>query len=312
MAILIDPPLWPAHGTLWSHLVSDAGYEELHALAAALRVPRRRFDLDHYDVPESLHARAVVLGAEPVDSRELVRRLHASGLRVPTSERPAARPVRRRAYLIEHWQELGGSLGTTADGAWAHLGVNLLDRWNEPHRAYHDERHLYDVLLALDQLAVRGEQIAPVTALAAWFHDAVYSGSSTDESDSALLAAAELGRFGLDADVVEQVAEHVLATNPGGRSADPGPPVAHLLDSDIWIFASSRQRYEEYRVGVRAEYAHVADAEFAAGRGSILRGYLARPYVTAAARGLWEARAQENLANEIACLDAVNQGRIEP
>ena len=36
MAILIDPPAWPAHGTLWSHLVSDSDYDELHAFAALL------------------------------------------------------------------------------------------------------------------------------------------------------------------------------------------------------------------------------------------------------------------------------------
>ena len=28
--ILIDPPMVPAHGRLWSHLVSDASYDELH------------------------------------------------------------------------------------------------------------------------------------------------------------------------------------------------------------------------------------------------------------------------------------------
>ncbi|MGO2004190.1 DUF4031 domain-containing protein, partial [Arthrobacter rhombi] len=33
MAILIDPPLWPAHGTVFSHLVSDVSVEELHAFA---------------------------------------------------------------------------------------------------------------------------------------------------------------------------------------------------------------------------------------------------------------------------------------
>ena len=26
MSILIDPPVWPAHGTVWSHLASDASY----------------------------------------------------------------------------------------------------------------------------------------------------------------------------------------------------------------------------------------------------------------------------------------------
>ncbi|GAA3756497.1 hypothetical protein HDA32_004044 [Spinactinospora alkalitolerans] len=82
MSILIDPPAWPGpRGLLWSHLVSDVSYAELHAFARRLGVPQRGFDRDHYDVPETLHARAVELGALEVSSRTIVARLHASGLR---------------------------------------------------------------------------------------------------------------------------------------------------------------------------------------------------------------------------------------
>ena len=87
MAILIDDPLWPAHGRLWAHLVSDSDLDELHAFAAANDIPRRGFDRDHYDVPEEPHARLVAAGAEHVDGHALVRRLIASGLRVTTRER---------------------------------------------------------------------------------------------------------------------------------------------------------------------------------------------------------------------------------
>lgn len=81
MSILIDPPLVPWRGTQWSHLVSDASYDELHRFAASLGVPVRGFDRDHYDIPAEYYERAVVAGAEPVRSRELVRRLAESGLR---------------------------------------------------------------------------------------------------------------------------------------------------------------------------------------------------------------------------------------
>lgn len=81
MAILIDPPVWPAHGTLFSHLVSDVSYTELHAFALAAGVSQRAFDLDHYDVPVHMYERLVHLGAAPVRSRDLVRALIASGLR---------------------------------------------------------------------------------------------------------------------------------------------------------------------------------------------------------------------------------------
>ena len=90
MTVLIDPPLWPAHGCLWSHLVSDTSLAELHAFAAAHDVPARAFDLDHYDVPDSVHDALVEAGAEPVAAGELLRRLRAGGLRITAAQRRAA------------------------------------------------------------------------------------------------------------------------------------------------------------------------------------------------------------------------------
>ena len=79
--IFIDPPRWPARGRLWSHLVSDRSYAELHAFAELLGVPRRAFDRDHYDLPGERARVAVWLGATLVSSREIVDRLYAGGLR---------------------------------------------------------------------------------------------------------------------------------------------------------------------------------------------------------------------------------------
>ncbi|MFJ2370075.1 DUF4031 domain-containing protein [Microbacterium sp. NPDC087665] len=87
MTILVDDPLWPAHGRLWAHLVSDESLDELHAFARRHDLPPRSFDLDHYDVPEEALPRLVDGGAQPVGGKELVRRLIASGLRIPARDR---------------------------------------------------------------------------------------------------------------------------------------------------------------------------------------------------------------------------------
>jgi len=81
MTVLIDPPLVAARGRLWSHLASDASYEELHAFARTVGIPERGFDRDHYDVPSEWYDDVVAAGAVPVSSRELVTRLIAAGLR---------------------------------------------------------------------------------------------------------------------------------------------------------------------------------------------------------------------------------------
>jgi muramoyltetrapeptide carboxypeptidase len=81
MTLLIDPPNAAGHGRLWSHLASDASYDELHVFAASLGIPARGFDRDHYDIPAERYDAVVAAGATPVSSRELIRRLTAAGLR---------------------------------------------------------------------------------------------------------------------------------------------------------------------------------------------------------------------------------------
>jgi len=87
--ILLDPPLWPNHGRVWGHLVSDASLAELHDFARRAGIPERAFDLDHYDYPAERRDQLVALGAVEVSTRELIRRLRASGLRVTAAQRRA-------------------------------------------------------------------------------------------------------------------------------------------------------------------------------------------------------------------------------
>jgi predicted HAD superfamily phosphohydrolase len=89
VTILIDEARWWWKGRKWCHLVSDASYDELHEFAARVGIPRRGFQGDHYDVPEEYRDEIVGAGAEQVESRELVRRLRAAGLRLSPAERRA-------------------------------------------------------------------------------------------------------------------------------------------------------------------------------------------------------------------------------
>ncbi|MFF7645508.1 DUF4031 domain-containing protein [Streptomyces canus] len=81
MTVYIDPPAWPGHGRMWSHLISDTSFEELHVFADELGVPRRAFERDHYDIPSHRYAEVVAAGATEVSSREVVRLLTGAGLR---------------------------------------------------------------------------------------------------------------------------------------------------------------------------------------------------------------------------------------
>ena len=90
--ILVDPPTWPGWGRTWSHLVSDSSLAELHDFAERVRLPRRLFDEDHYDVPAERYDEVVAAGAQPVAGSDLIRRLIRSGLRVTQAERSGRSP----------------------------------------------------------------------------------------------------------------------------------------------------------------------------------------------------------------------------
>ncbi|MEI7617207.1 MAG: DUF4031 domain-containing protein [Actinomycetota bacterium] len=87
MAILVDDPIWHWRDRRWCHLVSDTSVHELHEFAARLDIPPRGFHGDHYDVPEEYRDVVVAAGAEPVSSRELLRRLRNAGLRLSPAQR---------------------------------------------------------------------------------------------------------------------------------------------------------------------------------------------------------------------------------
>jgi predicted metal-dependent HD superfamily phosphohydrolase len=167
-------------------------------------------------------------------------------------------------------------------------------------RGYHDLLHLAEVLAHVDELLGADDPVRESVLLAAWFHDAVYDGRPDDEEQSALLAVRTLG----DGPLADEVARLVRLTATH-RPTDDDHPGQVLCDADLGILAADPDRYASYTAGVRREYAHVPDADFAAGRAAVLRDLLAKPtlFHTDAARERWEQRARANVTREIEQLE---------
>jgi len=91
--ILVDDAVWRWRGKRWAHLISDTSLDELHEFASRLGIPRWAFQGDHYDVPSDYRERAIGLGATAVEGSELVRRLHAAGLRKRPQRREVTQPA---------------------------------------------------------------------------------------------------------------------------------------------------------------------------------------------------------------------------
>ena len=287
--IFIDPPYWPAHGTVFSHVISNTSLAELHAFAAANKIAERAFDLDHYDVPQRRYRQLVAAGAVPISGKELARTLVASGLRIKAKYRVKS----VSSVLALRWDALlPGQPG---------LGGHLLERWSEPHRHYHGATHLLAVLEALDALT---ERAAPQeVALAAWFHDAIYRGDAHDEEASAQLARSCLAGILTPVQVAEVARLVALTATHDPAAHDVAGQL--LCDADLAILGSGPAEYSRYVEEVRKDYAHIPDGDFAKGRAAVVRQLLTLDPLFGTDRGrkLWAAQAHMNLGAELLGLD---------
>ena len=321
MSIYIDPPTWPAHGTVFSHLISDVSLAELHEFAAAAGISERAFDRDHYDVPAHLYEDLVRAGAKELSGAQLTRTLIASGLRIPLKERPE----KIRPRLLRAWEaaftprlkrmEVPAELRAQLTAQVAELGESLLQAWEQPHRAYHHSGHLSQMLTDLDRLyAHRTQGSTPLAlVLAAWFHDAVYEGApGEDERRSEQLASTSLEplvtaglltghELQMVSLLVRATATHELPESVDLPAGYEPADIQFFLDADMAILAADSARYHRYLRGVRSEYSHFDDEAFRTGRTTFLRSTLGRKriFLSEQALQLWEEPARANLSAEL-------------
>lgn len=192
------------------------------------------------------------------------------------------------------WRAAVSSLGGTP------LPTDIVARYSEPHRRYHDLRHVRAVVRDSVGLVPLSPTETSVLILAACAHDVVYDAiPGTDEKLSASWAHSWLSRSGLES-YASRISNLVLMTIK--HSADPSDHVAcALLDADLAILGSPAEDYDAYASAVRQEYSAVPDDAWRTGRSRVLHSLLDRDrlYLTPAGRDRWEAQARRNLADEL-------------
>jgi predicted metal-dependent HD superfamily phosphohydrolase len=195
---------------------------------------------------------------------------------------------------------------TSAGGVPApSVATDLLARWAQPHRHYHNLDHLTAVLDIVDAHAEFADDIA-VVRLALFAHDAIYDPRATDnEEASAQLSAQLLARCSVPAPAIAEI-QRLVRLTAGHYVASDDRNGALLADADLAVLARPWPAYAAYADAIRAEYAHVPDDLFRTGRARVLSGLLALPslYRVPALRDRWEEPARANIARELALLRA--------
>jgi pantetheine-phosphate adenylyltransferase len=194
----------------------------------------------------------------------------------------------------KHWTTLMSALGNPK-GSETVL-KDLLTRYGEPHRGYHNIAH---IIAMLDELELVGENDSAVV-LAIWFHDAIYDPKAKDnEEQSARLAKDSIKQIGLPDSLGEQVNDLVMATKHTAVPAEYAAQV--LVDLDLMVLGKPEKEFDAYEAGIRKEYEWVPELDFCVGRSKILQSFLDRPsiYSTKLFQDKYESIARKNLEQSI-------------
>ena len=187
------------------------------------------------------------------------------------------------------------------------MGTNLITLWSTPDRAFHNLRHLIDLLTRVDELSEETRN-PDLVRLAAWYHGAIFSVSADqamhrnggeDEAASAALAYEELTAAGVSEKNANRVSELIMNLR---RHDLPTSDIdaAALSDADLGCLAIEPQRYREYSRLIYFEYAHLPLLTYLRTRTTIVRKLLARDRLFASPLGQhWELPARENLEAEL-------------
>lgn len=176
-------------------------------------------------------------------------------------------------------------------------------------RHYHGISHI-EALLALAQEYRQALADPEVVKAAIWFHDAVYDSRAKDnEAQSAALAREKLGGR-VDAARLDRIVAMIeaTATHQLPEFDDPGAArdTALFLDMDISVLGAPPEVFNAYEHAIRREYGWVPEPAWIAGRGAVLKNFLARTSVfhTPEFRNRFEAQARKNMERSLAMLGA--------
>jgi predicted metal-dependent HD superfamily phosphohydrolase len=207
------------------------------------------------------------------------------------------------SQLQARWEALLRPL-TTDKKLIKALFADLVERYSEDGRTYHNLRHIQNVLNSVDDLKELVEDETAVQ-LAAWFHDVIYemqpsSDKSTNEERSANYAAQVLEPISLPEATMALIRQLIQATQLG-HPAPNGPNFHVLLDADLATLAADYDEYNEYAQAIRQEFAFVPEEQYRIGRRQVLTSFLEREriFLTETMYQHHEQASRNNIQREI-------------
>jgi predicted metal-dependent HD superfamily phosphohydrolase len=176
---------------------------------------------------------------------------------------------------------------------------DLVQKYTEPNRHYHNLNHVNTCLNAFDQTVDHISDKFCVEA-AIWFHDVIYDPQKGDnEHLSAKHASAFLGKTNVEEKKISKIENLICLTKHPANPLSGDEKI--LLDIDLMILGSEPKLYEEYEKSIRKEYSFVPSHLYKMGRKKLLKSFIERKKIfeTSFFVQRYETQARDNLEKAI-------------
>lgn len=175
---------------------------------------------------------------------------------------------------------------------------DIVARYAESHRHYHNLHHLEAVVAELEPLQAKLHSWDAIV-LAVAYHDIMYDVSRQDnEAKSATYAIHQLHSI-ISREVLEVCRDMIIATRSHEYSANSD--INYFTDADLSILGAKSEEYQQYAANIRAEYSIYPDLLYNAGRKKVLQHFLDMKQIfkTPEFYQRYEESARSNLKTEL-------------
>lgn len=171
---------------------------------------------------------------------------------------------------------------------------NLVTRYSEKHRHYHNRKHLVFCLQLLDTAASFVEDESALE-MAIWFHDAVFEPMAKDNEERSAALFKIVGKNHFAPSFIDTVSNIIVATK---HINDPKHNnEAYMLDIDLASIGLPWPHFRQDCDDLRAESSGIPDTNFYSGKLKFFDALVKRPrmYYTDYFFTRYEDKARENI-----------------
>lgn len=182
--------------------------------------------------------------------------------------------------------------------------INL--QWTKIEKAYTDSKRYYHGLRHIEHIWIELNKVKEnvgnwnVILFTMFYHDIVYKAhKQNNEEASAEFAQKVMRKLSVGEEDIDLCYQQILATKSHIKSTDSD--TNYFVDTDLAIFGSSGEIYQNYTFQIRKEYSIYPDILYKPGRRKVIQHFLNQEQIfkTDFFRDLYESKARQNLSNEL-------------